>query len=301
MRKANSNWLTTALICSPAGIAFYGWDPYAFGRKEVYLYLSLIFLSISYNKRLANRRMSLFLLSAGYMLFIFGIFNWEPVFLGYLGVTYLGRKVLKELIQSILMRWFIGITFFGLALISFLINSINSGSLATARQVCISLKHHELNEPKLCSGAIGALGWSLDYTLQSVRDSFPLYLNYIPLAILTCGIAFFLKLNKEMKFIFFLNSVSFIPLFVIVNDYGRWISIIYISNLLIFLTLERETVLYSYEASDSQNLAHGFLPIVYIVAWGIPHYADPSYAFPTVNSLVSSAKFLHHTLAFFGL
>jgi hypothetical protein len=182
---------------------------------------------------------------------------------------------------------------------AFVLNALFKGSPQVAHEICLSLRYKEISKNDFCNGAIAALGWSFDYTLQTVRSSYPLYLWYAPLIFLATIVFLSLKMLRRIRAFMILNTFSFFPLFVVVNDYGRWISMIVITNILILFAFEKEFPLKWRWRANGNDPKFGVTSCVYVLFWGIPHYAEPRYGFPIVNPILSIGKFLQHILNLF--
>ena len=285
-----SNWFNTVLICSPAGILFYGWDPLAFGRKEIFVYLVLIIFSLSY--RFANSMLQgLCWMMAGMSLFIIGILCWEPVILSLFAMLILIRLIFSRFSIRLTVQILVFLAFSIFSVFTFFLTTHFNGSISQSTTICQSLVTNGLNKGDLCTGAINALSWSTKHTLQMVSNSFPFYLIYIPLMLLAFLPLAMIRVDRFIRMIILCNSLCFIPLFLIVVDYGRWIAIIVIANLILYFSIV-EPSSQSFTI-DRKPMTIQFVSLLYLFAWGLPHYMNRAFGFPFVGALSTPAKIFY--------
>jgi hypothetical protein len=296
--RSNSSWFLTILICSPAGIVFSGWDVAGFGRKEIIGYV--VFILLFFQIRQRNRVNSRLLIWSAFSLYIFGILSWEPlalllptvILMLRCGMNSSSKKVESYITQAIFI--------FSTGLIFFL-SMKYKGSQSQAAMICDAVRAKGYTGEFLCSGANGsvgysaidAIGWSSSFTLQQVRESFPLYFWYLPLF----SLALFPLIKSKILVGLEKNSIviflSLAPLYLIVTDYGRWFSMFYISVLFVLLSLKNISKL---ELNESLSRPFG---IVFLLAWGIPHWVRPGTSFPVNGAIITPIKILlHYSLAF---
>ena len=87
------------------------------------------------------------------------------------------------------------------------------------------------------------------------------------------------------------SFVFLLPLFFVVNDYGRWFSMYFTTFLIVLIATNKLP-------SDSSNLlSTPRFGIPYLTTWGIPHYADPNFAFPIVGAIITPIKIFLYFLS----
>lgn len=268
-RKAS--WLLTVLICSPAGICFYGWDLSAFGRKEVIGYFTLVLLTvrlaIQHRKLLSN-----FLLVASLLIWIFGVLSWEPTSL-LLPFVHLILRAHNSPAQSTRWEKFARLSFLLTGGFGLVVSMIRKGNSEIALQICDKLRNSGYQGKDICSGAIEAIGWTSQFTLNLVRESFPLYFWFLPL------FAFSIYPLIQSRILVGFERyalISFLPifsLFIVVNDYGRWFTMYYTSLLITLIARSRN------DMNLSLYMNSKFFSVIFLLSWGIPHYANRTSAF----------------------
>jgi hypothetical protein len=126
------------------------------------------------------------------------------------------------------------------------------------------VRAHGFTAVDLCSGAIDAIGWTSQYTLDSVVESFPLYAGYLPLLVLALiPVVLTPWFRANWGWALFV-AIAFIPLFVIVTDYGRWINMIVMA--LVFCIAASPV-----ESSIARTWTW-LTAILYTTLWGLPHW-----------------------------
>jgi hypothetical protein len=290
-RKAS--WLLTILICSPAGLCFYGWDRGAFGRKEVIGYFVLVILSVRLaikERKLASR----FLLVLSLLTWIFGVLSWEPIALMLPFVlailnssTSTGQRTLDVKLAQI---------FFSLTgALGFVISVIYRGNPEYALRICDQLRVNGYSGTELCSGAIDAIGWTSQTTLQSVYDSFPLYFWFLPLFALSIYPLIQSRILVGFEWLAFISFLAIFPLFVVVTDYGRWFSMYYTSLLITLIASNRIKINL---ASPINSMIFG---IFFLLTWGIPHWADKQSNFVFNGAIFTPIKVFKNSHLMFNL
>ena len=286
--RRNSSWLVTICICSPAGIAFSGWDIYAFGRKEVIGYLVLILLASRRSlKHIAA--VSWLILMSALLLYTIGVFSWEPLALFIPIITILIAKEFNETISRN-QRNFVCSLFILVSAVGLLSAMSNKGTKFQVISICKAVRDAGINGTALCSGAIDAIGWSSGFTIGKVHDSFPLYFWYFPLFLIAISPFFYFKLFRHAKSIAFFSFLFLFPLYLVVTDYGRWFSIFF-TTFLIYLIATNKLYSNSNHILDSPSFG-----IPYLCTWGLPHWADPNLTFPIVGAIATPVKLIYRFL-----
>ncbi|MBX3099965.1 MAG: hypothetical protein KF761_10340 [Salinibacterium sp.] len=271
LARARFSWPMIALVCGPAALGFFAWDPAAAFRKEVLAYVSLslvVWALVAVRRRL----IAVVLTVLSLLVFALAVFSWEtsalflPAFL-YLLVRRGDDLGLSLLFRRVLAGAFLLVGGTGLAL-----GTLFHGSVATAQAICDVVREHGFTRADLCSGAIDAIGWTSQYTLDSVTASFPLYVGYLPLALLAIIPVLTTPWIRRNWGWALLIALAFLPLFVIVTDYGRWINMIVMA------------LVFCIAAGPIQNTfsrAWTWLTVIlYTTLWGLPHWLPADFAQP---------------------
>lgn len=257
--RGRFSWSVIALVCGPAAIGFFGWDPGAGFRKEVLAYVSLALLV--WALVVARRRWAVLALSASSLLvFVLAVFSWETSALFLPAYLYLLlRERTDVLFRRILAGAFVVVGGAGLAL-----GTLFHGSVATASAICDVVRDHGYTAADLCSGAIDAIGWTSQFTLDSVAESFPLYAGYAPLILLALVPVLLTPWFRANWGWAVFIAVAFIPLFVIVTDYGRWTNMIVMALMFCIAASPIESAV---------SRAWTWLAaVLYTTLWGLPHW-----------------------------
>ena len=284
--RSRSNWFLTILTCSPAGITFSGWDVYAFGRKEVIGYVVLILLA----SRISQRDNSLFSLThlvLAFLVYSIGIFSWEPLVFLAPSILFLVAKGFNETFPKG-KKYFAYFIFIAISSIGLILSIKYKGTPSQVIMICASIRDAGLSGNELCSGAVDAIGWTSSFTIEKVHNSFPLYFWYFPLILVALFPIFYSRVFVMSKKIAVISFLSLLPLYFVVNDYGRWFSMYFTSFMIVLIATNRLP-------SDSSNfLSSPRFGIPYLTTWGLPHFADPNFAFPIVGAIVTPLRILLH-------
>ena len=284
--RNKSNWFLTILICSPAGIAFSGWDIKAFGRKEVIGYVVLILLMFRISRR-KNAIISLILLLVTFLVYVIGIFSWEPLVLFVPSVILLVAKGFNDS-YSQGKKYFVYFIFISTSALGLFLSMKNRGTPSQVIMICASIRNAGLDGSELCSGAVDAIGWTSEFTFEKVQSSFPLYFWYLPLTIVALFPIFYAKVLVTSKKIAVVSFLFLLPLYFVVNDYGRWFSMYFISLLIVLIATNR------LPSDSSIFFSSPRFGIPYLTTWGLPHFADPNSAFPIVGAIATPLRILFH-------
>jgi hypothetical protein len=259
----SQNIITYALIFSPATFLFNIYDSQGSFRKEILGILSIFLLilatrsdsdkkyifmsSIIYTIGIFSHSVNLFFLTT-ILLIIFKKINSKSLF------TYL----------LFLIPTFINFIFY------FLFSNSEQELYLIRDSICLELQY--LNLSNLCGyGSFDFLVWDLNaayyitqnYIINENRQASYIYIFLYLLSILPL---FFDKNSlNNLKYYLFIN-ISFFPLFLIAFDWGRWIYIMSICNLAIYLLSEKNIV----------NSKFKYLLILYPFLFRIEHCCKPS-------------------------
>ena len=289
--NSKSSWIRTVLICSPSGLCFSGWDIGGFGRKEIIGYAVLILLSIRANLK-QNLFASRILVWASFIVFIIGVLSWEPIalFLPFiLFLIRLGFSIDQHLVERKLTQSF----FVVFGLLGFLLSINFKGTPKIANEICTALRNNGFNGSDICSGAINAIGWTSSYTLNKVQESFPLYIFYLPLFALAVAPLVLSRVLVGLEKFALISFFTISPLFFVVNDYGRWISLYYVSIVIILIASNR------IESCNASIMDNKKVALLFLLSWGLPHVVMPNSTFPIKGAIVTPVEiFFSYSLVF---
>jgi hypothetical protein len=213
-----------------------------------------------------GRRGAVLLPLGALVFFAVGVFSWEATALFLPAIAYL---LFRPGEAARFRRWLtlafvaVGAAGLGLAFLS-------DRSAQTAVTICASVRDHGFTAKDLCAGAIDWLQMSMLDGIQGVVDSFPLFTGYLPLLILAALPIALTPWVRRNKIWTILVAGAFVPLMVIAQDEGRWISTAFIA---LFFCIAAQPV---QEASSRAWTWIG--AILYTTLWGIPHWLPADYA-----------------------
>jgi hypothetical protein len=277
LNTSESNWLLTSMICSPIGICFYGWDTAAFGRKEVlgFLVLILLFVRRENSGRVLLSRVLMFF---SFATFAIGVFSWEPIalllpfiltLLNFGNLTYQGLRA----------RPFSNAIFIFTGIVGFLVSIVNKGTTVQSMIICDKINSRGLAGSGICTGAIDAIGWPVSYARQLVENSYPQALWYLLFFILGLVPIFASRSFSTLQRPMITGIIFLLPLFFLVNDYGRLISMYFIC-LLIAWSSNRNQI-----RNHSRLVNTSYFGLFFTLAWGIPVSVNSADGFPIINPI----------------
>lgn len=265
IRRQDFSWISIAVWLSPAALGFFAWDGGSPFRKEVLSYVVLIALVLARGNCSSKVRHSITAFAT--LLFALAMFSWEASALFIPLITYLVWTN-PSLAEKLRERYMYVSVFVIIGLLGAINSVLNHGDSDTAAKICERVRSEGYSGEQLCSGAIEAIGWSSSYTLNLVQISYPLYFGYFVLAPLGLAAVLY-ALRKSVSYVWVLVIAgSFVPLFIVVNDYGRWISMAVISLAFLTTTLKK--------LPEPKKSWFPYLSIAYLTVWGIPHWLDPN-------------------------
>jgi len=279
-----SNWLLTILLCSPAGIASYGWNEKAFGRKEFLGFLILILLTYGVKTK-GRSRYSRILLPSSLLVFVLGVFSWEPTALFLpsiiclLNIGYLSAFKVRTKIMTYSLFIIVGIS-------GILTPLIFSGTTQNSSTICQAVRNNGLSGENLCIGSIYAISGSIGDAFAQLQNSFPMYFIYLPLIIIAFGPFLYARVFSLNSLNYGLIIISFVPLFLITTDWGRWVAMIVISLLVVMLATG--------DIDRIKRRVTSVIGIIYVLGWGLPYWASANEKFPVVGALPTIVKLLRH-------
>ncbi|MFP5416297.1 MAG: hypothetical protein ACLGHZ_05395 [Actinomycetes bacterium] len=284
--RCRFSWSSIALVCSPAGIAFIGWDINGGFRKELLVFLTLLILALT--RWTAGRLPAVAGTVLALAVYTIAVFSWEPATLLLPAVAYL--LLSRPASGLVVFRRSAFALFAAVSLLGGVLSMAYPGDPATADLICQAVREHGFLGPSLCGdadtggGGIDAIGWTQARALGDVSASFPLYVGYLPLialAFLPVVLSRWFKRNWGWAVAI---TVAFLPMYLIVTDYGRWTHILIVALTFCITAHEPDEV--------TSPLWNPMLTIIYVVLWGLPHHLTPdSTEFPwmgLVSTLVVS-------------
>jgi len=260
--KHKQNYISYMLLLSPATLLFPLFDSQAAFRKEM---LGFTVLLIMLNSEKSKFRMQLLALCQ--ILFSFAIFSHEINLFFSLPILFVLKKHYQEIgIKKyilFLLPIFLNIFFY------FFFSNDELTMRLIKDSICSDLLLRGLGS--LCStGIFDYIYWdfnaNLNQTLFHVLNKQNQYQNYIYLFLLSFLPLIFTNFLKKNIFFLVLFGTSFVPLFFLAIDWGRWIHIIIFTiSLLIF----RE--------NDKNNFNFMFFPLIfpYSFLFKIDHCCKP--------------------------
>jgi hypothetical protein len=287
IKRNDFSWISIAIWLGPAALGFFAWDSGSPFRKEILSYLALVGLVIAREK--ISRITLNAILGASVAMFLLAVFSWEASVMFLPVIAYMlwsnpnfNNRVLQKI--SFLVPFILIAVAGSLASIAY------HGDSTTSQKICDLLREKGYTSPTLCSGAIEAIGWPSSYPFSLVQSSYPLYFGFlllVPLAL--APVLYAIKKSIDPVWTLFVLA-SFIPLFVVVNDYGRWISMAVISLAFLTTTLKR--------LPEPKKGWFPYLSIAYLSLWGLPHWLDPNTAqWPWLGLLSSVIEIAQKALA----
>jgi hypothetical protein len=250
-----------ALICSPMGINFVGWDKFVLIRKEFIGLVSLVILA-QYIRGKSSQKSLLWIF---YAFFILAIFSSEVNFSLVPGVIFLFWLNSGTRSRRYFYRELFTIIF--LVSLSILISIRFNGDKQIANSICRKVISVGLDPEKNCRGAVDVLGMSFSSMIDHLISSYPNYFIYLIYLFLACLPMVFLKSDKlNLCWLIFL-FIGTVPLYLIAWDYGRWISL-FVLEITICLSVTQVKM-------KPKNRFNYMTTFLYSILWGSGHGGDP--------------------------
>jgi hypothetical protein len=264
LERRSWSWSAIALICSPAGLAFIGWDVVGGFRKEVLGFLALVLLAVV--RHSGNGMVKAAGLVASIGVWTLAVFSWESIAFMLPAVFFL----LLAGTPLPLGRTLAGI-YFGIGVVAAGISAAFHGDAETPVRLCRAVTDHGLS-PNLCTGAIAWMGRDLQQSFQAVQQNLAVHSGYLAMAALAAlPIVFTGWLRRYWPWVVAM-TIGIAPLFALGIDYGRWIHILFFEI----------TICMTVAASELLESAHwtGLSTLLYVGLWGIPHAAPTAATVP---------------------
>jgi hypothetical protein len=249
------------LLLSPA-FAFMFWinDPAVAFRKEICIYLALIFALKAFHKSEVRP----IWYWASLVLFAFAGFSHEitvffmPFFFFAIFNHYdAPRSHLKSIVKY-------SLPFMILSVVILFVSFVFKGSQQSMDAICMSLQPYDLRTD-ICDGAISWLKYDAKFGFEQVLKLGPVvWLNYLLLAALSMLPLLFLKGDKYFWLTTIAGALCMFPLFLVAVDYGRFISMVYTSSVLTCIWTRPQLI---------QNAwpIHGSIGFLYSFFWALPN------------------------------
>lgn len=283
------DWGGIALACSPAAIAFVGWDTGGFARKEVLVLVALVVLAVSRHGAFIDE---LILGVTALLLFVLAVFSWEAS-------AFMSPAILFLLLrptESSRSRWLgraLSACTVAIALAGLALSALHHGTSSSAERICNAVRDHGLDGVQLCAGAIRWIGVDSEQALREVRESFPLFLGFLPLALLALlPIVLSPWFQRHWRWAL-AAALAIAPLFVVATDFGRWTFMLVMELTICIMASGRDDAL----SPRWTPLA----AVLFVVTWGMPHWLMPAAGawpwlnqpvWPQLGALTTAAQFL---------
>jgi len=236
-KRNSEKFITAVLIFSPAGFLLPIYDSQASFRKELIGILGLFILLSSINTEnfKKNLKISGFILTIGIFSHSINLFFIPTIFL----LLYRYQKTRN--IFDYLLFLFPALLFL---VLNFFFKPSEQKLFAIKNKMCTQI--YELGLEKLCGyGSFDFITWDLNahyvvtqnYIINLNRENYFIYILFFILSL----VPFVFEKNIFSLFQeFFIIGLTFIPLFLIAIDWGRWIHIISICYLSIYLLRDKK-------------------------------------------------------------
>jgi hypothetical protein len=255
--RARFSWSAIALACSPAALAFIGWDPLGAFRKETLGFGALVLLAVA--RRRFSPLMQVAIMIASLVVWTIGVFSWESLVFLLPGVGYL------LLVDRVLpLRWVAAGSYTAIGAAAFGSSVLVHGDSATPGQLCTAVVQQGLDS-HLCTGAIAWMGRSLTDSLNLVGQNLAVHSGYLvmlALAVLPIVVSPWLRRYWGWALA---AVVGIAPLFVLGIDYGRWVHILVVEISICMIAANRELL--------ESKLWNPLSAVLFVSLWGIPHAA----------------------------
>ena len=238
-KRSSEKFITAALIFSPAGFLLLVYDSQASFRKELIGILGLFILLSSVNTKQfkKNLKISGLILTIGIFSHSINLFFIPTILL----LLYRYQKTRN--IFDYLVFLFPALLFLAT---NFLFRPSEQKLFAIKNNMCSQI--YELGLEKLCGyGSFDFITWDLNahyvvtqnYIINLNRENYFIYILFFILSLVP-----FVFEKKIISLFqeFLIIGVTFIPLFLIAIDWGRWIHIISICYLSIYLIRDKQVI-----------------------------------------------------------
>lgn len=259
----------------PSTLLFTFFDPLAVGRKDYLVIIPYLFYAYFIEKLTTNIKIFLVVLFiivslTHELVFFFIPFLFIIKYLNFSNIKFTFKNFKFEIICSIVM----GITIFFLFLFKIPHNN----------ELCQSLVNLKLNN-ELCNGVIRDFSSPKVYSLDTIHNNFkylekfnyiPQYSIYIIITLLPTFVIIFIKnINLRKKKIFFyyniISILSIFPLIFVSTDWGRYINILFILNIVYFHFFLKNIGIINFNLSLIKKIILTPFVFLYLTSWHMPH------------------------------
>lgn len=138
------------------------------------------------------------------------------------------------------------------------------GSVGSMNTICNSLNGYGFKD-NICEGAISWLQYDAAFGYQQVLNyGIAFWMNYLLLGLISFVPLYFLKLDRPVWWLIAGSTILMAPLFVVAVDYGRFISILFTSTVLVLIWTRQETI----QRLGAFSIWVGCL---YCLTWALPN------------------------------
>ena len=294
LNNKNINLWFLFLVFSPATISFTFYDPLAVGRKEVifFFYYTIYLLYFIKNFEYSKLKYFTYFLTGLIFVLIHEIFIFFSFFFIFSKYFYLQKKNQKIIFSNFHKEFFLILGSF-LAFIILIFLSSNNPNLKNL--VCDKLLLSGLTK-EICIGAMNEIIFSKYITsyksfgIIKYIDSYN-YLETYTISVLLFLIPLLLFLinsnyNRKQIYLFIYGSALqfflLISIFIVVNDWGRYLNLYFIYNLIFisYFFLNDNVKLIELKF---KNLFLIIIFIIYSTTWHMPHCCQKSIGKGMVN------------------
>ena len=143
---------------------------------------------------------------------------------------------------------------------------IAPGNADTATAICTDLAARGFDATKLCDGgAILWLGHTLGENIDQVASGFPMYQLYIPMALFSSLPYLGSEWLRRNRVVALTIVAAILPMFVIANDYGRWIHLIVMQLAIVPMVGGRPLGGWRWSALTA---------VPFVALWGFAHWTN---------------------------
>jgi hypothetical protein len=276
------SWSAIALACSPAGLAFIGWDARGGFRKEALGFVALVLLAVVRSSANGLVKAAGLVFSLG--VWTLGVFSWESIGFMLPAVLFLlmaGRPLP-------LGKVFAGI-YTGIALVAMGASVVFHGGTDSPARLCAAVVDHGLSD-SLCTGAIAWMGRGLSESWLLVQQNLAVHSGYLAMLVLAALPIITTRWLRRWWPWALAMVAGIAPLFALGIDYGRWIHILFLEIAICVMAASLSpafrqapaatdadapvavTAVDGTELIDSRHWT-ALSTLLYVCLWGIPHAA----------------------------
>lgn len=261
LEKVGFNWSCIAITCSPAFLVFAGWDIGAFGRKEWIAYSAISLLLFTRLKPLNEFHFRFTCVSAS-LLFLVGVLCWEPTFLLIpLFLTLLYRPLDES--KKLFCRYLSVLTLASCS-VAFLASVLSSTRENASSYMCAAIREKGIQADEVCAQALFWLSKSSFYAIKATFSVLDQNSVYLPLLLLSL-LPIVTIVNKRIVSRKIALLLPLVILFIIGQDYGRWINILVTATTFLIMSSSK----FDFGNKSWTSIS----TILYTTMWALPHAA----------------------------